>query len=69
MGFHRIHNNYENMNAIVSYRVSYLGHAIPMALYLLKLDNIITICSLIWWRAAYVYHMYHHNVPSYRVPR
>ena len=35
------------MKAIVSYGVSYLGNAITMALYLLKLDNMITICSLI----------------------
>ena len=39
---HTWNSQYKNMNAIVSYRVSYLGNAI-----LLKLDNMITICSLI----------------------
>ena len=42
------------MNAIVSYRVLYLGNAIQMTLYLLKLGNMITVYSLIQWRVGLI---------------
>ena len=38
---HKLNLQYENMNEIVSYRISNLVNAIPMVLYLLRLDKVV----------------------------